>query len=297
MSVTARVATLADVESICRVYDDGIADRSATFATEPSQPAEVREWFSAGAPIVVGVEGDRVVAFAASSPWRHRAWAKGIVEVMVYVSREHRGSGAGRVVLAGLLREAEQAGLRKLFAGIFSDNHASRALFRRAGFREVGVYERQGLLGGRWRDVVLHEKLLPARVVFACVHNAGRSQMAAALFNSVADPRAATATSAGTQPAERVHPEVVVALRELDLDLSAAVPQKLTEEVARGASLLITMGCGDECPAVPGVRRDDWPLPDPKGKNLEEVRKVRDEILRRVLALMAAEGWRSTGAG
>jgi arsenate reductase len=297
VTLTARPATTADVEAICRVYDDGIADRASTFTTEPSEPAEVREWFAAGTPIVVGVDGDRVVAFASSSPWRQRAWAKGIVEVMVYVDREHRGSGAGRVVLAALMREAEQAGLRKVFAGIFSDNHASRALFVRAGFREVGVYERQGFLGGRWRDIVLYEKLLPARVIFACVHNAGRSQMAAALFNSVADPRAASALSAGTQPAERVHPEVVAAMRELDLDLSAAVPRKLTADLARGASLLITMGCGDECPAVPGVRRDDWPLLDPKGKSVEQVREIRDEILRRVLALVSAEGWRSTGAG
>jgi arsenate reductase len=292
MTLTARLATPADVEAICRVYDEGIADRAATFATEPSDPAEVREWFSAGTPIVVVAEDARVVAFAASAPWRQRAWAKGIVEVMVYVARAHRRRGAGRVALDALLREAEAAGLRKLFAGIFSDNRGSRALFGRAGFREVGVYERQGVLDGRWRDLVLFEKLLPARVIFACVHNAGRSQMAAAFFNTSAKAWLAAAVSAGTRPADRVHPEVVEVMREVGIDLMGAAPRKLTAELARGAALLVTMGCGDECPAVPGLRRDDWPLQDPKGKSAEDVRAIRDEIHRRVLALIGAQGWR-----
>jgi arsenate reductase len=124
-------------------------------------------------------------------------------------------------------------------------------------------------------------------VIFACVHNAGRSQMAAAFFNRSADPRLAVAISAGTQPAERVHPEVVEVMSEAGLDLSRAVPQELTAELARGASMLITMGCGDECPVVPGVLRDDWPLPDPKGQGLDAVRRIRDEIRARAEALSA----------
>ncbi|HEX4386885.1 MAG TPA: arsenate reductase ArsC, partial [Myxococcales bacterium] len=145
--------------------------------------------------------------------------------------------------------------------------------------------------GGVWKDVLLLEKLIPARVIFACVHNAGRSQMAAAFFNALAEPRLARAISAGTQPVEHVHPEVVTVMQEAGMDLSAARPQKLTADLARGGALLITMGCGDECPVVPGLRRDDWPLPDPKGKSLEEVRETRDEIRRRVVALLAAEGF------
>jgi arsenate reductase (thioredoxin) len=128
-------------------------------------------------------------------------------------------------------------------------------------------------------------------VIFACVHNAGRSQMAAALFNRFADPGKAHAISAGTQPAARVHPEVVDALREKAIDVSQATPQKLTEELARHAELLITMGCGDECPVVPGLRRDDWPLEDPKGKPLERVREIRDDVEARVRALLASNGW------
>lgn len=122
-------------------------------------------------------------------------------------------------------------------------------------------------------------------VIFACVHNAGRSQMAAAFFNQLA-PAGARAISAGTNPGARVHPEVVEVMREVGIDLSAAVPRKLTAELAGDAELLITMGCGDECPVVPGLRRDDWPLEDPKGRSLDEVRRIRDEIRGRVEKLV-----------
>ena len=126
------------------------------------------------------------------------------------------------------------------------------------------------------------------RVIFACVHNAGRSQMAAAWFNHLADAAHPPAVSAGTAPGERVHPEVLAAMNEVGIDLSSARPQKLTEELARNADLLITMGCGDACPYVPGLRIDDWPLEDPKGKPVERVREIRDEIRSRVEALLAS---------
>ena len=121
-------------------------------------------------------------------------------------------------------------------------------------------------------------------VIFACVHNAGRSQMAAAWFNRLS--RSGHALSAGTEPAARVHPEVVEVMREVGIDLSGATPRKLTAELAQGADLLVTMGCGDECPYVPGLRIEDWPLEDPKGKAIERVREIRDEIKRRVEELL-----------
>ena len=127
------------------------------------------------------------------------------------------------------------------------------------------------------------------KVIFACVHNAGRSQMAAAFFNQLADPQKAHAMSAGTEPGERVHPEVQAAMQEIGIDLSHAKPQKLTEELAQQAQLLITMGCGDKCPHVPGLRRDDWPLRDPKGLPPAEVRTIRDEVKRRITELIAQE--------
>jgi len=128
-------------------------------------------------------------------------------------------------------------------------------------------------------------------VIFACVHNAGRSQMAAAFFNALADGSRARAISAGTQPAAAVHPEVVQVMQEAGIDLRERKPQRLTAELARGAALLVTMGCGEECPAVPGVPRADWPLPDPKGKDRDDARRIRDEVRRLVLALLEREGW------
>jgi arsenate reductase (thioredoxin) len=126
--------------------------------------------------------------------------------------------------------------------------------------------------------------------LFACVHNAGRSQMAAALFNRLADPRRARAISAGTEPGSRVHPEVVEAMREVGIDVAAASPRRLTPELAQEAQVLVTMGCGDRCPFVPGVRIEDWPLPDPKGQPPDVVRAIRDEIERRVSDLLMREG-------
>jgi arsenate reductase len=128
-------------------------------------------------------------------------------------------------------------------------------------------------------------------VIFACVHNAGRSQMAAAWFNALADPAKARAVSAGTQPGDRVHPAVVDVMREAGIDLSGNRPQRLTADLAGGATLLVTMGCGDECPFVPGLQIDDWPLPDPKGRPIDEVRAIRDDVRRRVLELLRARRW------
>ena len=126
-------------------------------------------------------------------------------------------------------------------------------------------------------------------VLFACVHNAGRSQMAAAWFNRLVDASKARAASAGTQPAEQVHPVVVEAMREVGIDLSTARPRRLTTSAAESAQWLITMGCGDACPVVPGVRRDDWALDDPAGLPLSRVRSIRDDIKRRVQAFIDRE--------
>jgi arsenate reductase len=119
-------------------------------------------------------------------------------------------------------------------------------------------------------------------IVFACVHNAGRSQMAAAFFNAVADPAKARVISAGTQPADHVHPMVAEAMREAGFDLAGATPQLLTPALAARAQWLITMGCGEECPVVPGVEREDWALADPAHQPIDAVRTTRDEIQRRV---------------
>lgn len=135
-----------------------------------------------------------------------------------------------------------------------------------------------------------------SKVIFACVHSAGRSQMSAAFFNALADPARATAVSAGTEPAARVHPEVVDVMREVGIDVSGAKPTLLTDDLARTASLLVTMGCGESCPLVPGLERADWELPDPKGQPVDTVRAIRDDIRTRVLALVRDRGWEQGAA-
>ena len=125
----------------------------------------------------------------------------------------------------------------------------------------------------------------PMKVLFVCLHNAGRSQMSQALFEREAGG-AHEARSAGTTPGERVHPEVVEAMRELGIDVSGRVPRKLSDDLARWADVVVTMGCGDECPYIPGKRYLDWDLPDPKGRPVEEVRTIRDDVSRRVSELV-----------
>jgi arsenate reductase len=124
-----------------------------------------------------------------------------------------------------------------------------------------------------------------ANVLFVCLHNAGRSQMSRALFERAAGGRHG-ARSAGTQPGEHVHPEVAEAMAEIGIDVSDQVPHLLEREDAEWADVVVTMGCGDECPYIPGRRYLDWDLPDPKGRPLEEVRETRDEIEGRVVELV-----------
>ncbi len=164
----------------------------------------------------------------------------------------------------------------------------------------AGVHRRRSRRRGRGNRLVsLARARLESRcgerpmktVIFACVQSAGRSQMAAAFFNGLTRPDVVRAVSAGTHPAEQVHPEVVEVMREAGLDLSDARPRLLTTELASNAAWLVTMGCSEECPVVPGVSREDWPLPDPKGQPIVRVREIRDEIRARVARMIAKEGW------
>ena len=132
------------------------------------------------------------------------------------------------------------------------------------------------------------------RILFACVHNAGRSQMAAALFNQIADPSLAHAISAGTSPATQIHPGVLSVMREVGIELKGVTPQFLGADLASQANILVTMVCGETCPVVPGAKREDWNLPDPKGQPLECVRQIRDEIRAKVQELVKANGWSKT---
>lgn len=129
------------------------------------------------------------------------------------------------------------------------------------------------------------------RVIFACVSNAGQSQMAAALFNRAADPAKARAESAGTKPGRWVHPEVVDVMKELGIDLVGARPQLLTAAQVASAQLLVTLGCADACPDALGVQREDWPVDDPRGQSTEHIRDIRDDLQLRVTRLIEQHGW------
>ncbi len=156
----ARPATEADAASIAAIYNEGIADRVATFETEPRSAAEIAGWLGGRYPVVVVEAAGRVVAWAACSSYRSRACYAGVAEFSVYVARAHRGRGAGRAAMAALLAAAAEAGFWKLVSRVFVENAASRDMLRRVGFREVGIYRRHARLDGAWRDVVIVEALL-----------------------------------------------------------------------------------------------------------------------------------------
>jgi phosphinothricin acetyltransferase len=161
MSHTARPARIGDAPAITAIYNEGIADRIATFETEPRTTEQIARWFDGWHPIVVVEDDGRaVVAFASCSGYRNRECYAGVAEYSVYVARDHRCTGAGRVAIAALIDAATEAGLWKLVSRIFPENVASRTLMARMGFREVGVYRRHGKLGDEWRDCIIVERLL-----------------------------------------------------------------------------------------------------------------------------------------
>ena len=158
----ARMASPGDAAAIARIYNQGIADRTATFETRPRTESDIRNWFDGTHPVVAFEESGSVVAFGATFQYRPRACYAGIAETSVYVDRAFRGRGAGRVALEALIDAAASAGFWKLLSRIFVENAASRRLVAAAGFREVGIYQKHAQLNAIWRDVVIVERLLPA---------------------------------------------------------------------------------------------------------------------------------------
>jgi phosphinothricin acetyltransferase len=161
--LSTRPGTIADAAAIVKIYNQGIADRIATFETEPRSATDIAEWFAERHLVMVAETGEAApVAFAASSPYSSRACYSGIGEFSVYVRRDYRGRGAGRAVLAALIEEAATRGMHKLTSRVFPENVASRALLKRLGFSEIGIHRRHGQLDGLWRDCVIVERLLKA---------------------------------------------------------------------------------------------------------------------------------------
>jgi phosphinothricin acetyltransferase len=157
----ARPATPHDADAIARIYNQGIRDRIGTFETRERTASDVQTWFDGRHPVIVVEDGADIVAFASTSSYRPRECYAGIADFSVYVERERRGRGAGRVAMLALLEAARDAGFWKLVSRIFIENTASRALMASLGFREVGIYEKHARLDGQWRDVVIVEKLVP----------------------------------------------------------------------------------------------------------------------------------------
>ena len=168
-----RRASPGDAEAIATIYNQGIEDRIATFETQPRMSADIEGWFDGVHPIVVLEQDNEVIAFASTSVYRTRACYAGIAEFSVYVRRDHRGRGAGRVTLEVLLHNVEEAGFWKLVSRVFVENTASRALLRSLGFREVGVYEKHAQLDGVWRDVLIVERLFLSNIEQAGVEGQG----------------------------------------------------------------------------------------------------------------------------
>ena len=160
-SLRTRVATPADASAIAAIYNEGIADRIATFETEPRSATDIAGWFTGEHLVVVAETGETgPVAFAASFPYSSRPCYRGIGEFSVYVRRDYRGRRAGRAVLAALIEAAATRGMHKLTSRVFPENAASRALLKGLGFEEIGIHRRHGQLDGRWRDCVIVERLL-----------------------------------------------------------------------------------------------------------------------------------------
>lgn len=158
--MTARTATPDDAVAIARIYNEGIEDRMGTFETRLRSASDVAAWFDGVHPIVTVEDESGVIAFAATSAYRPRECYHGIAETSLYVARDARRRGAGRLAMTALIEAAERAGFWKLVSRVFPENSASRELIRSLGFREVGVYEKHGQLDGEWRDVIIVERLL-----------------------------------------------------------------------------------------------------------------------------------------
>lgn len=156
----ARLATIADAEAIARIYNQGIEDRIATFETQPRSTGEIEAWFSKEYVVVVAADGRHVLAFAATFPYRTRECYAGVREFSVYVDRQWRGKGAGRLAMQELIDESRRRGMWKLLSRVFPENTQSLKLLRTLGFREVGVYKKHARLDGEWRDVVIIEYLI-----------------------------------------------------------------------------------------------------------------------------------------
>jgi arsenate reductase (thioredoxin) len=298
MELLVRLATAADAPAVARIHNEGIADRIATFETEPRTAAQVAAAMAEKGdryPTIVVARAGEVVGWAGAGPYRNRPAYAGIAEHSVYVARSARGAGAGRAALDGLCRAYAERGFWKIVSRIFPENVASLALHERCGFRVVGVYQRHGRLDGAWRDCVIVERLLnKPRVLFLCTHNSARSQMAEGLLRAMAGDRF-EAQSAGTEKTS-VHPLAIRAMAERGVDIGGHASKAYESVTAAPWDYVITV-CDDaneRCPLFPGsAKRLHWSFEDPsraagdEEARLSVFRRVRGEIETRLTEWLA----------
>jgi phosphinothricin acetyltransferase len=286
-ALTVREAGESDLPRIREIHNQGIEDGTATLDLEPKSEDDVRAWYGEhrdGRYTVIVAERDgRVVGWASLNSYSHRCAYAGVADLSVYVARDARGCGAGATLLNALDGAARRAEFHKIVLFALADNHAGNALYRKLGYRDVGVFAEQGRLGGRYVDVAIKEKILRPSVLFVCRHNTGRSQMAEAFLRRFAGERVEV-VSAGTLAADHPDPGVVAAMAEAGIDIAAARPKLIEATMLARAGRIITMGCDVEVPRVD----DDWGLPDPKGQPPERVREIRDAVRTKAAALAAA---------
>jgi phosphinothricin acetyltransferase len=284
-ALRTRSATPDDLEHIRRIYNEGIADRIATLDEDPKTVDDIAAWWDAHgeryAVLVAERDDGGVVGWASLNPYSHRCAYRGVADLSVYVERSARGTGVGATLLAALERRAKQNDFHKIVLFTFPFNAGGHGLYRKFGYREVGVFREQGRLDDAFVDVVAMEKILTPSVLFVCRHNTGRSQMSEAYLRSFLGDRVEVA-SAGTIAADVPDPGVVAVMAEDGIDISAARPKLLDAARLARADRIITMGCDVE--GVPRID-DDWGLPDPKGQPVERVREIRDLAKAKARAL------------
>jgi len=276
----------ADLEAIRRIYNEGIEDGIATLDDEPKDEAAIAAWWSEHSgrfAVLVACDGSGSVAgWASLNNYADGCAYSGVADLSIYVARSARGTGVGSELLEALERCAKENAFHKILLFTLTANAHAQALYRKFGYREVGVFRDHGIRNGRFVDVLAMEKILVPAILFVCRHNTGRSQMAEAYLRHFLGDRVDVA-SAGTIAAALPDPGIVAAMAEDGIDISAARPKLLDPAAAERADRVITMGCD-----VEGVERidADWGLPDPKGQPPEVVRSIRELTKAKVRALV-----------
>ncbi len=279
-SLHIRDSQATDLAAICEIYNHGIEDRIATLDEDTKTEGAIREWYDVHGDrysVLVGERDNHVVGWVSLNPYSHRCAYRGVADLSVYVERGARGTGVGTALLRAIDARAKQNDFHKIVLFALAANVAGQSLYRKIGYRDVGIFREQGQLDGRFVDVIAMEKLLKPFVLFVCKHNTGRSQMAEAFLRRFTGGDVEVA-SAGTIAADRPDPGVVAAMGGMNMDISGARPKLLDPAIVAQADRIITMGCDVE--GVPRVD-DDWGLADPKGQSPERIREIRDLACRK----------------